>query len=105
MLYRKKEGRVKTVFPIPMFSPVLHASDIFVDPIIIETDSVNQFKITPSEIQNLIEFNEKIDAFYLCLLNNPTSISYNINEVEKNLELLFDHNQDIQIIIDGVYIS
>lgn len=105
MFYRKLWRKVKTIFPVPMFMPVLHASDIFIDSIIIETNEENNFKIIKQDIEKLINNNHKIDVFYLCLLNNPTSISYNSNEIYELLKILFNYNNDVQIVIDWVYIS
>lgn len=104
-LYRKFSRKVKTIFPMPMFMPIFYASDLFVDPIIYETKEKNKFKITKKDLQEILQNNKNIDVLYLCLINNPTSISYNKDEVEELLFFLFSNNKDAYVIIDWVYIS
>ncbi len=105
MFYRKLWRKVRTIFPVPMFMPILLASDIFLDSIIFETKEENNFKITKKDIEDLLKNNKQIDVFYLCLLNNPTSISYTKQEIEELFTILFSYNKNIQVIIDWVYIS
>jgi len=105
MFYRDYWRKVKAIFPIPMFVPVLQSSDIFLEPIIFETKEKNNFKITENNIRKLFKDYGNIDIFYLCLLNNPTSILYTKDEVESILKLLFSSNTDIKIVIDWVYIA
>ncbi len=105
MFYRCYWRKVKTIFPIPMFLPILHASDIFIDPIIYCTNEKNNFKITKNDIKKILKKEKVVDFIYLCLLNNPTSIIYSKIEIESILNELFKVNKDIKVIIDWVYLA
>lgn len=59
MLYRKLDRKVKTIFPVPMFTLVLDTSDIFLDTIILETEEKNNFKVTKKDILISVEETKK----------------------------------------------
>lgn len=102
-LYRKLDRRARVLFPLPMFMPIISASDIFLNPILYPTQDSNKFKITPYELQEIIKNEDILDWFYLCPLNNPTSILYSGDEIYSLLKILIDKYPNIRVIIDNVY--
>ncbi|MGQ9872052.1 pyridoxal phosphate-dependent aminotransferase [Leptodesmis sp.] len=68
-------------------------------PVIVQTDDVNQFKITPEQLQQAIT--PKTRLFVLNSPSNPTGVVYTPDEIRALAQVVVDN--DIYVVSDEIY--
>ena len=109
-IYREQQHMTSSVlFPEPGFNvPEWQAQSLGYRLIRFRTKAENNFKLTASELDEILQQNPDIRIIYLIVTNNPTTFAYSADELTKLFEILrlyWESGREIHIIADLAYIG
>jgi aspartate/methionine/tyrosine aminotransferase len=100
---------VAVLFPAPGFNvPEWQARSLGYRLHKFHTRAVNHFKLTASQLDNILQQAPDIRIFYLTVTNNPTAFAYTadeLSEIHAVLRKYWETGRDIYILADLAYIG
>ncbi len=109
-IYREQKHTTSSVlFPEPGFNvPEWQAQSLGYQLIQFRTKAKDNFKLTASQLDEILQQTPDMRIIYLTIINNPTAFAYSPEELTKLFEVLrqyWESGREIHIIADLAYIG